>query len=174
MNCNITAKFIDSPRAALCGGKLIAYTYIEVLDLGKEEFKRTTIELAGKVIKLRKNGEVDKEIDELSEKVKLCKDKVAHFKRVTANKTLSREQEEGVYTFSHTLDLLNEILEKRIKEKGRLQDDMRKMAPKVIVNGFVYDNVRLTINNVNIQNLDKARNVTYYEKEGEIIIVRNN
>ena len=174
MNCNITAKYIDSPRAALCGGKLIAYTYIEVLDLGKEEFKRTTIELAGKVIKLRINGEIDKEIDELSDKVKLCKDKVAHFKRVTANKTLSREQDEGIYTFSHPLDLLSEILEKRIKEKGRLQDDMRKMAPKVIVNGFVYDNVRLTINNVNIQNLDKARNVTYYEKDGEIITVRNN
>jgi uncharacterized protein (DUF342 family) len=174
MNCDLNAKNIDSPRASLCGGKIIAFSYIEILELGKKEFKKTILEVGGKVNKLRLFGELDKEIEELSNKIAFCKDKINHFKRVTANRTLTPTQEEGIFSFHTTLDLLNDIWEKRVKERDRLREEMNKTLPKVIVNGAVFDNVKMTINDATVQNVSNVMKTTFYEKEGEIVKVKNN
>ena len=173
MNCNLTAKYIDSPIASICGGKVIAFTYIEVLELGKEEYTKTTVELASKITKMKLFAELDKEIEALSEKIKFCSEKVKHFKRLTANKQISRQQEEGIFSFQHTLDALNEVWDKRVKERDKLREETNKMLPKIIVNGTVFDNVKLSIKDITLENVAHMRKLTFYEKDQEIINVRN-
>jgi uncharacterized protein (DUF342 family) len=173
MSCKLTAKYIDAPRASICGGKIIAFTYIEVLELGKAEYSKTIVEVGGKVNKMRLFGELNKEIEGISDKIELCKDKIKHFEKVIANRQLTVAQEEGIYLFHHTLEVLNDRFERRTKEREQLREELNKMMPKIIVNGLLDDHVKMTINDATIENVSDARNTTFYEKEHEIIRFKN-
>jgi len=47
------------------------------------------------------------------------------------------------------------------------------MLPKIIVNGTVFDNVKLSIKDITLENVAHMRKLTFYEKDQEIINVRN-
>jgi uncharacterized protein (DUF342 family) len=165
MNCNLTAKTIDSPKALICGGATLAFKKIEVRDLGKETYAKTTVTVGGKLNNMILSNERDAEIANILRQVHLCNGRLEYLNRVTINKTLTSEQEEGIYSVQHAFDQLNSLLEKRKEEKEILRKELMGIILKVIVHGTIYESVHLVMNDIDVNILESISSIIFTEKD---------
>jgi uncharacterized protein (DUF342 family) len=61
-----------------------------------------------------------------------------------------------------------------LKEKRtRMVTEIKQIVPKLVVNGTIHENVHLTINDVSKLINDPLTKVTLYEKNNEIVKIKN-
>jgi uncharacterized protein (DUF342 family) len=168
MNCNLTAKSIDSPTAMICGGSTLAFKKIEVRDIGKENYSKTTITIGGKLNDMILSNERDMEIANILRKIHLCKVKIESLNGIAITQTLTRAQEEEAYSFQNTFEQLNDLLEKRKEEKETLRKELRGISLKIIVHGTIYETVHLVMNDVDVNVLESISSIMFTEKDYRI------
>jgi uncharacterized protein (DUF342 family) len=173
MNCDLTAKIIDSPRASICGGSTLAFKKIEIQDLGRERYAKTTVALGGKLNHMILSNERDAEILSISRKFQLSETKLGTLNQATTNRTLTREQEEGIYSIQLVCEQLNNLLNQRKQEKEELRNELKDLILKLIVNGTIYENVNLMMNDIDIPIIESVTNTTFNEKNYRITMKKN-
>jgi uncharacterized protein (DUF342 family) len=168
MNCNLTSLNIESPRGSICGGSTLAFKKIEVQNLGRERYSKTTVALGGKLNHMILSNERDAEIASILRKFQLCESKLENLNRATNNRILTREQEEGIYSVRFAYEQLHDLLYRRKHEKEELQHELRGISLKLLVHGTVYENVHLIMNDVDIPIVENVNNITFTEKDHKI------
>jgi len=173
MNCNLTAKSIESPGGSICGGSALAFKKIEIRNLGRESYSKTTVTIGGKLNQLALYKERDVEIANILKKVQLCEIKLSHLNQAQDNRTLSREQEEGIYSVRFAYEKLNDLLVKKKQEKEELQNELKDIVRRLIAHGTIYESVHLLMNDIDIPIVENVSNVTFTEKDYRITRGKN-
>jgi uncharacterized protein (DUF342 family) len=169
MNCNLTAQSIDSPKALICGGSTLAFQKIEVYELGKENYAKTTVTLGGKLNNMILSNEREAEIGNLLRQVHLCNNKLEYLIRVTSNLPLTPQQEEGMHLVQHAYEQLNDLLDRRKEEYEKLRSDLRGINLKLIVRGTIHETVHLVMNDLDVKIFESISGVIFTEKNYRII-----
>jgi len=173
MNCNLTAKSIESPMGSICGGSTLAFKKIEIQSLGRESYSKTTVAIAGKLNHMILSNERDTEISNILRKVQLCESKLSYLSKTKDNRALSRDQEENIYVVKLAYEQLNDLLYKRRHEKEELQHELRGISLKLLVHGTIYESVHLMMNDIDIPIVENVSNVMFTEKDYRITRGKN-
>jgi uncharacterized protein (DUF342 family) len=87
---------------------------------------------------------------------------------------LSEEEEIDLNILQKEFDTLPVKIKKLNEHKDLLLEELnRNIKPKVIINSAVFPNVLISINEISIQISEKEANVTFIERNGSIIRVKN-
>ena len=164
MNCDLTAKSIESPMGSICGGSTLAFKKIDIQNLGRESYSITTVAIGGKLNHMILSRERDSEIASILRKVQLCETKLSYLNKAQDNRILSRDQEEEIYSFRLAYEQLNDLLYRRRHEKEELQHELRDISLKLLAHGTIYESVHLLMNDIDIPIIENVSNITFTEK----------
>ncbi len=174
MNCQVSAKRVLASYAAICGGSVFAQNLIEVKDLGKEQFSRTTITIAGKYQLLEMFQMMEKEIEEMTVKMKYYKDDIFKLAKEKLNSpNFPPEKEEKLSGLRSEMEVMNKTFSDKKDYRDKLMVELKQSVPKLVVSGNVYTNVYISINDINLLVSEPHRNVTFFERDNEIMKIKN-
>lgn len=174
MNCQISAKRIFANYASICGGNVTAQNLIEVKELGKEQFARTTVSIAGKYQLMELFQSMEKEIEELTKKIKDYKEEIFKLAKEKLNSiAFPPEKEEQLTNLRLEMDNLNKSLTEKRESRDKLVVELKQSVPKLVVSGTVHSNVYISINDISYLVSEPMRNVTFFEKDNEIMKIKN-
>jgi uncharacterized protein (DUF342 family) len=174
MNCQVSAKRVLASYAAICGGSVFSQSLIEVKDLGKEQFSRTTITIAGKYQLMEMFQMMEKEIEEITKKVKVYKDEIFKLaKEKLSAQFFPAEKEEKLANLRSEFENFNKGFNDKKEYRDKLEVELKQSVPKLVVTGFVYSNVHISINDISVLVSEPQKNITFFEKDNEIMKVKN-
>jgi uncharacterized protein (DUF342 family) len=174
MNCQLSAKRILASYAAICGGSVFAQNTIEVKDLGKEQFSRTTVTIAGKYQLMEMFQTMEKEIEEMTSKVKVYKDEIFKLAKEKLNSTnFPVDKEDKLTNLRLEMDIINKSFSEKREYRDKLMVELKQSVPKLVVSGFIYTNVHISINDISLLISEPQKNVTFFEKDNEIMKIKN-
>jgi uncharacterized protein len=174
MNCQIYAKSIISRHAAIFGGTIVAQNFIEVNDLGREQYAKTTVIIGGKNQMSDIILGIEREIASIDEKMKENKESIFRLaKDKLTNNNFNEEKELKLQKMRTDMDLMSKNTATLKEKRTRLITELKQLVPKLVVNGTIHENVHLTINDTSMLVNDPLSNVTMYEKNKEIVKIKN-
>jgi hypothetical protein len=172
--CQIKAKSITGVYATILGGNTIAQNFIEINDLGKEQYSRTSVIIGGKSQHLELLQNLESEIFRIEKHIKELKDNIFNLAKEKMNsKNFPEDKEEALQNSRIELERINKKLSSVKENRNKLLIEMKQYVPKLIVNGSIHPNVHVTINDISIMTSMSFTNTTFYEKDNEIVKIKN-
>jgi uncharacterized protein len=170
VNCQIDGRSVLASRAEVYGGTIVARRYVEVRNLGREEYAKTSVTIGNRRQIQDAIEAIEVELETCDSKMSECNNWIVKLSRAAASGSgRSKDLEARVQGKRAELDGLKERVRTLNQEKTRLQEDLRQLAPKLIVLGTIRRNIHLTMNDVSLLFDEPEARVTLREEEGKIL-----
>lgn len=170
INCAIDALSLNAPQADIYGGTIVTQRLVEVRNLGRREYSKTSVVIGDRRQIQAALAEVRGQIETCQSKTTECGNWVIKLTRARDSGTgQRRDLEERLQAKRTELRSLQMRIGALTKEAGRLQDDLARLVPKLIVHGAVRHNIHLEMNEAKLLIDDPLTGVVLYEEDGRIL-----
>ncbi len=174
INCEMRARNVLARRADVYGGAIFARRSVEVRNLGKREYAKTTVTVGDRPEILAAIRTVRNEVALLKSKMDECNDWIVKLARARASGTSRvRDLDERLQALRVEMDSLRQQTDALNRRESELQSDLARLAPRLVVLGTVRHNIHITVNEVSLLVDEPEVGVTFQEQDREIVRTGN-